>query len=115
MIRQFRDNWCTKKGLNERKKGMYTIEKKRRRNRIAFLFSISALIYLALGSYFAERTYNSERIREDFTNEKMDSFKFKAAHEANFDCKSIIKVQATNGNDANRALVDLAGEAFEKM
>ena len=70
-LSRFRVNWCTKKGLQDRKKGMYSIEKRGRKRRVCVFFSFSALIYFVLAGFFTERTMNAVKINEDFSNEQM--------------------------------------------
>ena len=77
-----RDDWCSSKGLNNRKKGMYEKEKKSRKCCYCFIFGFSALFFLGIGSLYAERAANAALINADYTKEGRKSAERKAAQTA---------------------------------
>ena len=72
-----RDDWCSSKGLNNRKKGMYKMETKGRKFCILALFIISAITYIVIGSLHASRSANANKINEDFEDDQIAYLKGK--------------------------------------
>ena len=61
-----KDDWCSSKGLNNRKKGMYEKESKGRKVCICVFFGLSAFFFLAVGGLYASRSSNASKINEDY-------------------------------------------------
>ena len=61
-----KDDWCSVKGLNNHKKGMYDKESKCTKICYSAFFTFSACIYLVCGGLSAERANNANKINADF-------------------------------------------------
>ena len=61
-----RDNWCDKKGMEARQKGMKKDESKSRKMMHCVLFSTSFVIYMVIGGLYADRSSNAIHISEEF-------------------------------------------------
>ena len=61
-----KDDWCSSKGLNNRKKGMYEKESKGKKVCYCVLFGFSALFCFGVGGLYAARSINSTRINTDY-------------------------------------------------
>ena len=59
-------DWCNAKGLNNRRKGMYEKESKGRKYCIFALFTLSAIVFIVVGSLHASRSVNAARINADY-------------------------------------------------
>ena len=66
-----KDDWCTGRGLNNRKHGMYSKESKQRKICIGVFFGISAIIFIVFGGLMAERSVNAGKMNLDFTRSKL--------------------------------------------
>jgi len=64
-----RDDWCSSKGLNNHKKGMYDKEKKSTKICYTVFFAVSAIAFLVCGALSAERASNAAKINKDFKND----------------------------------------------
>ena len=60
------DDWCTKKGLKKRRKGMYTRESKTRKWCYCATFAIAAVVYFIIGIFHARRSVNANKINVDY-------------------------------------------------
>ena len=61
-----KQDWCSSKGLNARKKGMYKKESKSTKCCYLAVFCLSAIIYIVIGSLHGNRSENAEKINKDF-------------------------------------------------
>ena len=59
-------DWCSKKGCESRKKGMYEKEKRWKKACIGILFGVSCLFFLIIGAVFASRAANAAKIHSDW-------------------------------------------------
>ena len=66
-----RDDWCSSKGLANRKKGMYEKESKGRKISYCVLFGFSAFFFFSAGILYATRASNAAKINSDYTKEKL--------------------------------------------
>ena len=62
-----RDDWCSSKGINNRKKGMYEKESKCRKVSFCILFGLSAAYFFGVGVLYATRASNAEKINADYS------------------------------------------------
>ena len=68
-----KDDWCSSKGLNNRKKGMYEKESKGRKICFCVFFGFSALFFLAIGGLYAQRASNAGKINLDYEKNKLET------------------------------------------
>ena len=68
-----RDDWCSSKGLANRKKGMYEKESRGRKISYCMCFGFSAIFFFSAGGLYASRASNAAKINSDFTKEKIQS------------------------------------------
>lgn len=66
-----KDDWCSSKGLNNRKKGMYEKESKGRKICLCTFFGFAAFFFLAVGSLYASRASNAGKINDDYDETKL--------------------------------------------
>ena len=62
-----RDDWCSIKGLHNRKKGMYEKETRCRKISFCIMFGLSAFFCLAIGGLYWSRAANANKINEDYS------------------------------------------------
>ena len=68
-----RDDWCSSKGLANRKKGMYEKESRGRKISYCMCFGFSAIFFFSAGGLYASRASNAAKINSDYTNGKLRS------------------------------------------
>ena len=66
-----RDDWCSSKGLANRKKGMYEKESRCRKFSYCMCFGFSALFFFSAGGLYASRASNAAKINSDYAMEKL--------------------------------------------
>ena len=62
------EDWCSKKGMKRRRKGMYTIETKMRKWCYCASFAIVCIVYFIIGGLHAQRSVNANKINVDFSD-----------------------------------------------